>query len=148
MDHLDPEQRSANMSKVRGRNTSPEVRVRRVAHRMGLRFRLHREDLPGTPDLVFPKHRLALFVHGCFWHRHPACRRASTPSTRTEFWNTKFAANVTRDERQQAELRSAGWRVLVIWECELKDERALSARLHEAIAEPAQREDRHDAPQV
>lgn len=133
MDILDPVRRSANMAKVRGKDTGPELRVRTIAHRMGLRFRLHRKDLPGKPDLVFPKHRLAVFVHGCFWHRHEGCRRATMPSTRREFWEAKFAATVERDARQTAALESAGWRVLVLWECELKDDEALRAVLRTAV---------------
>lgn len=108
------------MSRVRGKNTSPEMRVRRAAHALGLRFRLHRKDLPGKPDLVFPKHRVAMFVHGCFWHRHPGCSKASTPKSRTEFWQDKFDANVARDARVQTELEALGWRVVTIWECETK----------------------------
>lgn len=133
MDTLDPVRRSANMSKVRGKDTGPELRVRSLAHRMGLRFRLHREDLPGTPDLVFPRHRLAVFVHGCFWHRHEGCRRATTPGTRREFWSTKFAATVERDARQTKALEDLGWRVLVVWECELKDDEALRNILMSAL---------------
>lgn len=119
------------MARVRGKDTAPELRVRRVAHRMGLRFRLHRKDLPGRPDLVLPKHRLAVFVHGCFWHRHPGCSRASTPSTREDFWQAKFDATVARDRRQIAELEALGWRVLVIWECGVNDEATVEARLAE-----------------
>lgn len=132
-DRLDPARRSANMSKVRGKDTVPEMRVRRIAHGMGLRFRLHRKDLPGRPDLVFPKHRLAVFVHGCFWHRHPGCARASTPSTRTEFWQAKFEANMERDARQAAALEAGGWRVLVLWECGLKDAAAIEKALRDAV---------------
>ncbi|PQZ77366.1 MULTISPECIES: very short patch repair endonuclease [unclassified Brevundimonas] len=134
MDKLDPERRSANMARVRGKDTGPEMRVRRIAHRIGLRFRLHRKDLPGKPDLVFPKHRLVVFVHGCFWHRHPGCNRASTPATRPEFWQAKFEATVARDNRQQQVLEAAGWKVLVLWECGLKDEAVVERRLREAIA--------------
>lgn len=133
MDRLDPAERSANMARIRGKNTGPEMRVRRIAHSMGLRFRLHRKDLPGRPDLVFPKHRLAVFVHGCFWHRHPGCGRASTPSTRPEFWRAKFDANVERDLRQQAALTQRGWKVLVLWECGLKEDRSVRAALAEAV---------------
>lgn len=133
MDKLDPERRSANMAKVRGKDTGPEIRVRRIAHRMGLRFRLHRKDLPGRPDLVFPRHSLVVFVHGCFWHRHEGCRRATTPSTRQEFWQAKFDANIERDRRQIHELNALGWRVLVLWECELKDETAIEDELRKAV---------------
>ena len=132
-DKLDPERRSANMARVRGKDTDPEMRVRCVAHRMGLRFRLHRKDLPGKPDLVFPKHRLAVFVHGCFWHRHPGCARASMPSTRAEFWRAKFDANVARDARQQAALEALGWTVLVLWECRLKEEAKIEGALEAAV---------------
>ena len=132
VDKLDAGRRSANMARVRGKDTGPEMRVRWVAHRMGLRYRLHRKDLPGKPDLVFPKHRLAIFVHGCFWHRHTGCSRASAPATRPEFWQAKFEGNVARDERQQKTLKSLGWRVLILWECQLKDEEAIEARLRSA----------------
>ena len=108
------------MSRVKGKNTTPEMRVRRAAHASGLRFRLHRKDLPGKPDLVFPKFRVAMFVHGCFWHRHNACSKASMPKSRTEFWRDKFDANVSRDARVEAELEALGWRVVTIWECETK----------------------------
>lgn len=132
MDRLTPDQRSANMARVRGKDTAPELLVRRVAHRLGLRFRLHRSDLPGKPDLVLPRHRLVVLVHGCFWHRHPDCRRATTPSTRTEFWTRKFDATIARDARQRDELEASGWRVLTLWECELKDPAQLEARLRGA----------------
>ena len=128
-DIVDPKRRSEMMANVRSRNTAPELAVRRIAHRMGLRFRLHRKDLPGRPDLVFPRHRLAVFVHGCFWHRHEGCRHASMPKSRTAIWAEKFAANVQRDARQQTALRSLGWRILVVWECETKDEAAVERRL-------------------
>src|ERR1700730_6787194 len=106
------------MSRVRGRNTSRELRVRKAAHAVGLRFRLHRKDLPGTPDLVFPKMHLALFVHGCFWHRHPGCPKASFSSSQD--WADKFASNIARDARVASDLKRLGWRVVVIWECETK----------------------------
>ena len=117
-DIVDSKRRSAMMARVRSRDTVPELAVRRIAHGMGLRFRLHRKDLPGRPDLVFPRHRVVVFVHGCFWHRHDGCRYASTPKSRISFWTKKLAANVHRDARQQAALRALGWRVLIIWECE------------------------------
>lgn len=124
--------RSALMGRIRGKNTTPEMVVRRAAHRLGLRFRVHRRDLPGTPDLVLPKHGLAIFVHGCFWHRHEGCRRCTTPKTRTDFWNEKFRKNVERDQRDVGALRKQGWNVLTIWECQTKNPTALDARLIDA----------------
>ncbi|MFG6136728.1 very short patch repair endonuclease [Halomonas sp. B23F22_10] len=119
-DVLTPEQRAYCMSRIRGRDTSPELKVRRYLHSRGFRFRLKRKDLPCRPDLVMPKFDLVIFVHGCFWHRHEGCGYATTPSTRQEFWSDKFARNAERDQRQYRQLREAGWRVLVIWECGLK----------------------------
>lgn len=121
------------MSRVRGKNTSPEMRVRRAAHALGLRFRLHRKDLPGKPDLVFPKHRLAIFVHGCFWHRHEGCSKASMPKTRLEFWQAKFDANVERDARVTRCLVEKEWRVAVIWECQTREPDELRDRIAEAV---------------
>lgn len=129
VDRLTPERRSWLMSRVRGKNTSPEMRVRRAAHAMGSRFRLHRKNLPGKPDLVFAKHRVAMFVHGCFWHRHAGCTKASTPKSQVEFWQRKFDANVTRDERVEAELLALGWRVVTLWECETKSDDELRFKL-------------------
>lgn len=120
VDHLNPKQRSANMARIRSKNTALELVVRQALHRMGLRFRLHRKDLPGSPDIVFPKFRAVVFVHGCFWHRHKGCRLASEPSTRSEFWAKKFAANVSRDEQTMLRLAAQGWRVGVIWQCAVK----------------------------
>jgi DNA mismatch endonuclease (patch repair protein) len=117
------------MQRVRRRDTKPEMVVRRLAHDLGLRFRLHRRDLPGTPDLVFPRHKVAIFVHGCFWHRHPGCRHASTPKANVEFWNDKFRRNVNRDARKEAELRDLGWRVVLVWGCEIHKPAALVGRL-------------------
>lgn len=139
MDKIDPERRSANMARVRGKDTGPELRVRRIAHLMGYRFRLHRKDLPGRPDLVFPKYRLAVFVHGCFWHRHEGCLRASTPATRAEFWQSKFKANIARDEQQVRALHSQGWDVLVLWECDLKDDRLVEAALRSRLRQVSTR---------
>ena len=121
------------MARIRGKDTRPEMVVRRTAHAMGHRFRLHRRDLPGSPDLVFPAKRCVIFVHGCFWHRHPGCRRASNPGTRQEFWQAKFHRNVERDRRNEADLRAAGWRVGLIWECETKDIGGLRDRLHQLL---------------
>lgn len=122
--------RSANMAKVRGKNTKPEMAVRRAAHALGLRFRLHRRDLPGTPDLVFPGRRTAIFVHGCFWHRHHGCSKAgAAPKTRTEFWQAKFDRNMARDARNADALRDAGWNVVTIWECETRHPEKLTDQL-------------------
>ena len=120
VDSLTSERRSWNMSRIRGRNTGPELRLRSLLHRAGFRFRLHAKQLPGSPDIVLPKYRTVVFVRGCFWHRHPGCRNATMPSTRREFWREKFDGNVSRDLRNQAALVAAGWTVLTIWECELK----------------------------
>ena len=109
------------MSRIRNRDTEPERIVRSWLHKAGYRFRLHRRDLPGTPDIVLPKHRIAIFVHGCFWHRHPGCRFAYTPKSRVEFWEKKFKENVERDQRKQKTLEDAGWRVVVVWECEIQN---------------------------
>jgi DNA mismatch endonuclease (patch repair protein) len=117
------------MAAIRGRNTSPEIRVRRLLHRLSYRFRLHRRDLPGSPDVVLSKHRTVVFVHGCFWHRHPGCRYTTTPKTRADFWTQKFKQNMERDHRQQQQLREMGWSVMVIWECELRDLSSLTERL-------------------
>ena len=113
-------ERSRNMAAIRGKNTAPELAVRRILHAMGLRFRLHRKDLPGRPDIVLPRHRTVVFVHGCFWHRHEGCSYTTTPKTRQEFWQAKFDGNVARDRRNQADLVQLSWRVLVVWECELR----------------------------
>lgn len=112
--------RSRQMALVRGKDTMPEMVVRRLAHGLGYRFRLHRKDLPGKPDLVFPSKKRAVFVHGCFWHGHadPDCRRARIPKTRTEFWSQKIQRNARRDALTEAALKEAGWKVLTIWECE------------------------------
>ena len=126
---MSPEERSLMMGKIKGRNTKPELIVRSFCHALGLRFRLHRKDLPGSPDLVFPKYRLCLFVHGCFWHRHPGCKRAYTPKTRLDFWLPKLNRNVERDKEKTGELQVLGWRVEVIWECETQRLELLESRL-------------------
>jgi DNA mismatch endonuclease (patch repair protein) len=112
--------RSALMSRVKGKNTRPELIVRRLVHKLGYRYRLHRRDLPGSPDIVLPRGRKVIFVHGCFWHRHPGCPRASTPKTREAFWESKLSGNVKRDAAAQLALEAAGWKVLVVWECETR----------------------------
>src|SRR5689334_22975926 len=106
------------MGSIRGRDTQAELLVRRYLHRAGLRFRINDRRLPGTPDLVITRYRAAVFVHGCFWHRHPGCRYTTTPSTRLEFWESKFATNVQRDQKAYAALEDLDWRPIVIWECE------------------------------
>jgi DNA mismatch endonuclease, patch repair protein len=120
MDTLSPEQRSRLMSQVRQRDTGPELLIRSMLHRLGYRFRVHRRDLPGTPDLVFPARRSVVFVHGCFWHGH-SCRCGRRPSSNVTFWDEKIRKNKERDDRVQKQLRTAGWRVLAVWECETKD---------------------------
>ena len=122
-------ERSRNLAAISGKDTAPELTVRKMLHGMGLRFRLHREDLPGRPDIVLPRHRTVVFVHGCFWHRHEGCRFTTTPKTRREFWQAKFNGNVARDSRNQADLAELGWRVIVVWECELKQPDFLRNRL-------------------
>ena len=129
-------QRSALMSRVRGKDTKPEMVVRRLLHRLGYRFRLHRRDLPGSPDIVLPGRRAVVFVHGCFWHRHPGCRMASTPKTRTEFWLGKFARNVERDADHATALARTGWEVHVVWECETRAREVLAAKLPEILGPP------------
>jgi DNA mismatch endonuclease (patch repair protein) len=118
-DTLTRSERSALMARIRGTDTGPERAVRSELHRAGFRFRLHAARLPGRPDIVLPKHRVVVFVHGCFWHRHD-CRLSSTPATRRAFWTAKFAANVARDRRSARALRRLGWRVLTVWECSLR----------------------------
>jgi DNA mismatch endonuclease (patch repair protein) len=113
--------RSELMARVAQRNTRPEMAVRRVAHALGYRFRLHRRDLPGSPDIVFPSRRKVIFVHGCFWHRHEGCRKATTPKRNSQFWLKKFSDNERRDSRDYNRLKAIGWDVLIIWECETKD---------------------------
>ncbi len=128
-DIYEPRKRSKIMSRIRGRGTKPEIIARRIAPRLGFRFRLHRKDLPGRPDIVFPRHRAVIMVHGCFWHRHPGCKHASTPKTRKSFWKNKLEDNVARDKRNETALRELGWRVIVIWECETKDREAVADRI-------------------
>ncbi|MBZ9883491.1 DNA mismatch endonuclease Vsr [Mesorhizobium sp. CA10] len=133
VDHVDSVRRSAIMASVHSKDTRPELIVRRTIHALGYRFRLHKRDLPGKPDLVLARHRLAVFVHGCFWHRHPGCSKASLPKTHQDYWREKFAANRERDERVYAELTTAGWRVEVVWQCETRDKARLRQRLAETI---------------
>ena len=119
--HKVSEQRSRNMSAIKSKNTKPEIKVRKILHSMGYRFRLHSKDLPGSPDIVLPKYKTVIFVHGCFWHRHENCKYASTPKTRKEFWNKKFTENKKRDSEIQEKIKILDWRSVVIWECETKN---------------------------
>ena len=128
-DALSYEARRAHMRRIRSANTQPELRVRRLAHAMGFRFRLHRRSLPGKPDLVFPRFRKVIFVHGCFWHQHPGCGRASTPKSHTDYWLPKLQHNRDRDEAAAIALAALGWDVAVIWECETSDVAALAVHL-------------------
>src|SRR5947209_5891081 len=120
MDIYSREKRSELMSKVRTANTSPEIIVRRQLHSLGFRFRLHGKTLPGKPDIILPKYKIIIFVHGCFWHHHRNCPKSKLPTTNKEFWSEKIASNVTRDAKKTAALRKLGWHVFVIWECETK----------------------------
>ena len=129
MDLIASFRRSANMARIRGRDTEPERTVRHLVHSLGYRFRLHRRDLPGTPDLVFPARHKVVFVNGCFWHRHVGCRYAYSPKTNVEFWEAKFAANVARDGRVLRELDDLGWSALTIWECETANLELLTEKL-------------------
>ena len=124
-DVLTREQRSRNMAAIRGKNTKPEMRVRSILHFLGYRFRLHRKDIPGKPDIVLPKHRTVIFVHGCFWHCHDCRFGRVVPATRPGFWAVKRADNVKRDQRNFTSLEERGWRVIIIWECETSDPPAL-----------------------
>ena len=119
-DKLTPEKRSWNMSRIKGKDTKIEVEVRKYLFSKGYRFRKNDKRYPGKPDIVLPKYHVAIFVHGCFWHRHEGCKDATTPKTRTEFWLEKFDKNVKNDQTKQEKIRELGWKVIVIWECELK----------------------------
>lgn len=121
MDKLDAQHRSENMRRIRSNDTKPEVLLRCLLHRAGFRFRLHRKDLPGKPDIVFPSRRKAIFVHGCFWHQHPQCREGRMPSTRQNYWKPKLERNVARDAAATEKLRDLGWDVLVVWECQIEN---------------------------
>ena len=133
VDQISAERRSLVMARIKGQNTGPEVRVRKAAHAMGLRFRLHRTDLPGKPDIIFPKFRLALFVHGCFWHQHAGCRRASIPKSKTGYWESKLRRNVERDALAGPALELLGWHSAVIWECETNNPENLATIIEERV---------------
>ena len=132
-----PEVRRRTMRAVKSENTGPELAVRRLAHRMGYRFRLHRKDLPGKPDLVFPRLRKAIFVHGCFWHGHDCLRGARVPLQNRVYWTTKIGKNKARDESVQAALTAAGWKVGVLWECEIRDQELLARQIRKFLGRAA-----------
>ncbi len=121
--------RRANMARVGSKDTKPELIVRRLLHRLGYRYRLHRRDLPGTPDICFPSRKKVIFVHGCFWHRHDGCKRTTTPKTRASFWEDKFQQNVVRDRANMERLSHLDWVAMVVWECETEDLEELTPRL-------------------
>ncbi|MBC2705609.1 very short patch repair endonuclease [Desulfobacula sp.] len=131
MDTLSPEKRSWNMSRIKNRDTKPEIAVRSLLHRMGYRFRLHRKDLPGKPDIVLPKYRTVILVHGCFWHRHEGCNLAYKVKSNVKKWEAKFARNVERDKTKRNKLLELGWQVKIIWECETKDKKKLKQIVHD-----------------
>jgi DNA mismatch endonuclease (patch repair protein) len=129
VDVKNPEQRSRNMAAIKGRHTKPELAVRRLLHSLGFRFRLHRKDLPGRPDIVLPRYKTVVLVHGCFWHQHPGCRFARQPASRQEFWEQKLSRNVERDRENTEKLIALDWQVIVVWECDLKNANDLADRL-------------------
>ena len=128
-DRLSPEERSAHMRRIRKTDTKPEITVRKLAHSLGYRFRLHRRGLPGTPDLVFPRLRKIILAHGCFWHQHAGCKLARSPKARPDYWQPKLRRNQERDEAARIALEAAGWSVLVVWECETANAAALRLRI-------------------
>lgn len=120
-DTFSKEKRSDIMSRIKGKNTRPELLVRSLLHRLGYRFRLHRKDLPGKPDIVLPKHKKIIFVHGCFWHGHPDCKRSTLPKSNAEFWRKKIQSNIDRDDAALRELSTAGWKTLIVWQCKINN---------------------------
>ena len=132
-DVFSKEKRSWVMRRVKGQNTKPELYIRSKLHRRGYRFRLHRKDLPGKPDIVLPGRKTVVFVHGCFWHGHPGCKHADLPASNRAYWEEKIGRNVARDARRRRELEELGWRVLVVWECEHRNEEALERALFEPL---------------
>ena len=128
-DIISKKKRSWNMSRIKSKDTKPELIVRSLLHRMGYRFRLYRKNLPGKPDIVLPKYGTAIFVHGCFWHRHPNCKYAYMPKSRIGFWRNKFEENTVRDKKKHSELKKSGWKVIIIWECEIHNMDKLHCKL-------------------
>ena len=133
MDVFDAKKRSSIMRLVKGKDTKPEMIVRRLLHGEGFRYRLHRADLPGKPDLIFPARHKVVFVHGCFWHQHPGCRHADRPSSNTDYWRAKLDRNIARDERTLAALKSEGWQAFIVWECETRNRVKLLQELKEFL---------------
>lgn len=129
MDTLNPEQRHKAMAAVKSKNTTPELVVRKLLHKEGFRFRLHRKDLPGKPDILLPKYHTIILVHGCFWHQHHGCKRSTRPTSNDDYWRVKLERNVARDQKNISELEAINWKVLVIWECETKDKSVLSKKI-------------------
>lgn len=136
MDILTRAERSHRMSLIRSKNTKPEVALRSMLHAQGYRFRIHRRDLAGSPDVVFPSRRKVIFVHGCFWHGHEGCKVANVPKTRTEYWQLKFAKNKARDRENEDRLRNLGWNIMVVWECELREKARLLKRVAAFLGPP------------
>lgn len=132
-DVFSKEKRSWLMRRVKGRDTKPEILVRSFVHRMGYRFRIHRRDLPGNPDIVFPRHGKAIFVHGCFWHGHEGCPRSKRPTTNNSFWNEKLDGNIERDKRFRRALQRTGWKVFVVWQCETREPEKLLLKLERIL---------------
>jgi DNA mismatch endonuclease, patch repair protein len=128
-DNLTTEQRKKNMTAIRSRHTKPEIIVRSILHRLGFRFRLHDKKFPGKPDIILPKHKTVIFVHGCFWHQHKGCKRSTIPKSNTDYWIPKLTGNVKRDVQHKADLKKTGWNVAVVWECETKDTEKLAKKL-------------------
>ncbi len=133
VDHLSPEKRSWNMSRICSKNTLPEKRVRSILHRRGYRYGLNRKDLPGKPDIVLSKYSAVIFVHGCFWHRHKGCQDSTAPKSNIKFWKDKFDYNISRDKKNRLLLRRKGWKVIVVWECELNNTIRLATRLQKLL---------------
>lgn len=131
MDTVSKEVRSRNMAAIKSKNTKPEIAVRKFLHSSGYRYRLHRKDLPGKPDIVLKKYHKVIFVHGCFWHNHPNCKKSGIPKTNTSFWKDKIDKNVFRDEKNICELESDGWNVYIVWECETENKTSLTNKINE-----------------
>ncbi|MCP4050881.1 MAG: DNA mismatch endonuclease Vsr [bacterium] len=133
MDTISKEHRSWNMSRIKSKNTRPEMTVRSTLHKMGFRFRLHNNKMPGKPDIVLPRYKTVIFVHGCFWHRHSNCKYAYNPKSKTDFWRNKFKETVRRDKDKELTLKSSGWKVLTIWECEIKNTENIEDKIKRLI---------------